>query len=46
MEEKIYFDTQGNIVIESNGIAKVVFNKTEIEAIKLIIEEMYSGKLL
>ncbi len=44
MKKNICFDEHGNIVFDNNGIAKIIFNRIEIEAIRMIIEKIHFDK--
>lgn len=44
MSEKVYFDEIGNAVLRNGNIEKIVFNKNQVDVLKMIIEEILSNK--
>ena len=44
MNKKVYFDEIGNAVLRDENIEKIVFNKNQVDVLKMIIEEVLANK--
>lgn len=44
MSKKVYFDEIGNAILRNGNIEKLVFNKNQVDVLKMIIEEILSNK--
>lgn len=44
MNKKVYFDEIGNAVLRNENIEKIVFNKNQVDVLKMIIEEVLANK--
>ncbi|WP_164507317.1 hypothetical protein [Companilactobacillus furfuricola] len=46
MNKNLYLDSEENIVCKDGDIAKIIFNKNQVDALKIVVEEIISNRQL